>query len=83
MKVGSIPARSIMQTCKKHPHSSPETARKCYEQAMRKSVDRKMKHYGTPQMSSYEQVKFDPPQVIVYPIGTVYAFFGAVKKNRS
>lgn len=62
--------------CRKHPHSSPETAAKCFsKEASRKSA--KLASRGG-QISKYRQVKHDPPAVQHLQGGViVYVFFSA------
>lgn len=69
-----------MGLCKKHPHSSDETARKCYEKLIAKQANRKLANVAM-EPNVYVQVKCDPPEPVKLANVTVYYFFKGVEKK--
>lgn len=68
-----------MGLCRKHPHSSDETARKCYEKYVSKRSDRFLSKLAM-ESNVYVQVKCDPPEEVKLPNVTVYYFYKGVPK---
>lgn len=65
-------------TCHRHPHSTEETARKCWEKYMAKRVNSKLRYVDL-SLSSYKQVTNNPPIEIKVGNISVYYFYSAIK----
>lgn len=65
---------NVMKTCVKHTHSTPETARRCYEKTLGKIVERKHRTYGT-SIPQYDLVEYKPPLEVELKNVTVYYFY--------
>lgn len=59
--------------CSLHPHSSPETAAKCWEARLKRKVKR-MERYMPTMLPRFKQVRFEPPVTR----GLVTYFYGSV-----
>lgn len=67
--------------CNIHPHSSEQTARRCYEQTMEKRLDRRYLLLGYyPTIPRYGQVRHDPPVEQAVGAVTLTVFYSAVPK---
>jgi len=62
--------------CTRHPHSSPESARRCHERSVRRRADRKLRWVGNASIPSYRQVHNEPPRVVRHAGGVeVFVFY--------
>ncbi len=67
-----------MGLCRKHPHSSVETARKCWSKTLGKRADKFLRGV---QPLMYTQVKHNPPKLIMLGNIEVYYFYNGVPKT--
>lgn len=66
--------------CQRHPHSSDETAKVCWEKWLGRKADRKLKGL-TMSYVGYKQVKCVPPEVVKLGNVEVLYFYKGVPKT--
>ena len=63
-----------MTLCTRHPHSSEQSARKCYAKRIAIRLDKRLGKF-LPQPTRYAQVRCNPPEVLDLHGIVVYLFY--------
>lgn len=69
-------------TCKKHRHSSPESAAKCYAKRIGKRADERIKASGALRPTRYWLVWNEPPREVIGDVCSVFYFYEGVPAGK-